>query len=101
MTKKSPITTNSRIRSALRQLWMRSRERAEALKAAKYSCCKCGKKQSRAKGREVYVEVHHKRGVDWDGLFDDVRGRLIHPPEDYDVLCYECHQIEHKKEPKK
>jgi len=51
MAKKLPYTPNSRIKSALRQLWLRSRERAKRLKEDKYTCQKCGKKQSRAFSR--------------------------------------------------
>ena len=63
MPKKKPITPNSRIKSCLRQLFLRSRERAKCLKDAGYTCEICGAKQSRAKGKEVYVEVHHMQGV--------------------------------------
>jgi hypothetical protein len=34
MGKKLPYTPRSKVRAALRQLWLRSRERAAALKAA-------------------------------------------------------------------
>lgn len=65
-------TTRSRIVSCLRQLWLRSPERAAAIKRDNYTCQirGCGKKQSRAKGREVYVQVHHKDGIDWNGVAD-------------------------------
>ena len=74
---------------------MRCRERQAALKAAKYCCARCGAKQSRAKGREVKVEVHHKRGICWDGLIDLIAERLLQTPEDYEVLCEGCHEKEH------
>jgi len=99
MAKKSPYTTNTQIRSALRRLFLRSREHGQALKNAGYCCEICGQKQSRAKGKEVYVQVHHKAegGVNWDGLFDEIRKRLLHKPEGYKVLCKECHKKNHKK----
>lgn len=94
MSRRLPTTPRSRVRAALRQLWLRSRERAAALKAAGYRCG-CGAKQSRRKGAEVYVEVHHIDGVNWDGLIDLVFERLLHGPDRLRVLCKECHRKEH------
>jgi predicted HNH restriction endonuclease len=91
---KKPITPKSQIRSALRRIFLRSRERAEVLKQAGYCCAKCGAKQSRAKGREVYVECHHQPGVDWAGLLELVRERLLAGP--MVVLCKDCHKEEHE-----
>ena len=93
MSKKLPYTPNSQIRSALRRLFLRSRERSSALKRDKYTCT-CGKKQSRAKGKEVYVEVHHIHGIDWDGLIDLIRQRLLQTPDKLKTLCEECHKKE-------
>jgi len=91
MPKKQPNTPRSRIRAALRQLFLRSRERAAALKEAGYRCQRCGVKQSKAKGREVSVEVHHKSGINnWDVLFDAVYRHLLNK-DDMEVLCRECH----------
>jgi 5-methylcytosine-specific restriction endonuclease McrA len=95
--KKLPHTPLSQIRSALRQLWMRSRERAAALKAAGYSCAKCGAKQSKAKGREIKVEIHHREKIDWDGLLELIRERLLQSPERLEALCKDCHDKEHKE----
>ena len=70
MGKKLPYTPNSRIKSALRQLWLRSRERALTLQRDQYTCQSCGVKQSRKKGFEVSVEVHHLNGVDnWQEIY--------------------------------
>lgn len=92
MGKKLPYTPNSRIRSALRQLFLRSRERAAALKRDKYTCA-CGKKQSRAKGKEVYVEVHHKEGIlNWGDVFVFIREALLCPPDKLETLCEDCHK---------
>ena len=92
MGKKLPYTPSSQIRSALRRLFLRSRERAAAEKRDGYSCQKCGVKKSRAKGREVYTEVHHKAGVcNWDELFKAVREYLLCDPADLEVLCKKCH----------
>ena len=96
MGKKLPHTPNSQIRSALRILWMRSRERAQALRNHNYCCARCGVKQSAAKGKEVKLEVHHKNGVDWLGLFDDIRKRLLPDPSELEPLCKDCHDKEHE-----
>ena len=97
MGKKLPNTPRSRVRAALRQLWLRSRERASALKRDKYCCQKCGIKQSRAKGKEVYVEVHHKELIDWEALIDLVYERLLVNPEKLTTFCPDCHKKEHKE----
>lgn len=92
MGKRLPYTPNSRIRASLRKLFLRSRERASALKRDKYTCQGCGVKQSRAQGREVYVEVHHKAGcLNWEDLFKAVREYLLCNPEMLETLCKECH----------
>lgn len=98
MPRKLPYTPNSRIKAALRQLWLRSRERASALKRDNYTCQRCGVKQSRAKGREIYVEVHHIEGVlNWDALYGAIRRFLLCSPDDLQTLCKECHDKEKEK----
>lgn len=91
MSTRLPYTPASIIRNALRILWMRSRERAAALRATGYTCSYCGKHQSVAKGRECKLEVHHLDGIDWTGLIDLIRVRLLHPPERLAPACKECH----------
>lgn len=94
MGKKSLHTPRSRIRSALRQVFLRSRERADVLKEASYTCS-CGLKQSKAKGREISVQVHHKSGIDnWDTIIDAVYEKLLNK-EDMEVKCKACHDKEH------
>ena len=89
---KDPITPRSQIVHALRQLWLRSRERAECLKLAHYTCNKCGKKKSAKKGFEQKVEVHHKEGVcNWDIIVGMIRQELLCNPEMLEALCPECH----------
>ena len=93
MGKKLPYTPNSRIKAALRKLWLRSRERATAIKRDKYTCQCCGAKQSRAKGREVYVEVHHKHGItNWQALYVAVREHLLCSEDNLETLCKGCHK---------
>jgi len=94
MGKKLPHTPNSQIKNALRQVWLRSRERAAALKRTGYCCEVCGIKQSVAKGREVKLEVHHINGIDWSGLVDLIRERMLPDPSELEPLCVECHRKE-------
>ena len=90
-------TPRSRIRSALRALWLRSAERSTALKNHKYTCICCGVKQSKAKGKEQKVEVHHKEGVlNWDEVLDEITDQLLCDPTYLEVLCTECHKKETK-----
>jgi len=96
MAKKSFRTPRSRVRAALRQLWLRSRERATALKAESYTCEECNAKQSKAKGKEVAIEVHHTEGVDCDYLLDEVFRVLLVHPDKLQVLCKDCHKRLHK-----
>jgi 5-methylcytosine-specific restriction endonuclease McrA len=99
MGKKLQNTPRSKVRSALRQLFLRSRERAACLKAAEYKCARCGVKQSKAKGREVLVEVHHKDGIlHWDQLIDLIYVELLCDPTKMETLCVTCHKGGHKEE---
>jgi predicted HNH restriction endonuclease len=98
MGKRLPTTPRSKVRQAIRQLWLRSRERATALKNAKYTCSVCGVKQSKAKGKEQKIEVHHREGIDnWDMIIDLIISKILCTPEDYDVVCPACHEKKHEK----
>ena len=98
MGKRLPNTPRSQIRSALRRLFLRSRERAAALKRDGYTCQCCGVKQSKANGREVKVEVHHKDGVvNWTEIFDCVYEHLLCDPSKMETLCKECHKTDEVK----
>ena len=77
---------------------MRSRERSQALKDTDYHCSVCGGKQSTAKGKEFKLTVHHMDPGDWDGLFDDIRRRLLHNPDRLAAVCPDCHdELEKEK----
>lgn len=97
MGKRLPGTPRSRVRAALRQLWLRSRERAATLKRDDYTCQLCGRKQSKAKGREQSVEVHHIDGILWEKLIDLVYEMLLCHPDKLATVCPECHKEEENK----
>lgn len=98
--KKKPTTPRSKVTVALRQLWLRSRERATALKRDKYTCQGCHRKQSVAKGKEFKVQVHHKEGIDWTGVVDIIIERILVHPDKLETLCKECHdRVDNEEEP--
>ena len=101
--RKKTTTPNSKIRQALRQLWLRSRERNTAIRRDKYTCQKCFRKQTMAKGKEFKVTVHHKNGIDnWEEVVNVIYEKILCRPEHLECICRECHLKEHsKKEEKK
>jgi predicted HNH restriction endonuclease len=99
MGKKQAGTPRSRVRSALRKLWLSSRERAAALKAAGYCCDACGVKQSKAKGQEQAVEVHHTAMiVAWEQIIDSIFQHILVHPAGLQVLCPDCHDEHHTEQ---
>ena len=98
MGKKLATTPRSRIKSSLHRLFLRSRERATAIKRDGYTCCRCRVKQSLANGREIYVEVHHKNGVKWDDIIEYIFQQLLVDPSNLETLCTDCHKAEHGTE---
>ena len=98
MGKRLSTTPRGRVRSALRQVWLRSRERALCLKLAGNSCERCKVKASRAKGREVGVQVHHKKGIaQWEKIIDLIFAELLVDPSLLEAVCVDCHKAEHGK----
>jgi hypothetical protein len=98
MGKKSLTTPRSQIRAALRMRFLRSRERASALKREDNRCEVCKAKASVAKGREVKLEVHHINGIDWEKMIDIVYETLLCDPKFMRVLCISCHDKEHEND---
>jgi len=97
MARKYTTTTpRSTVRAGMRRMWLRSRERGTAMKLAGRACACCGAKQIVATP-DVRLEVHHKRGIDWEAMIDMYFERVLQRPEDYTVLCKECHKDEHTK----
>lgn len=95
-TKKPKRTTTSSVKSFIRRAWLRSPERSQALKSAGYSCEECGVKQSKAKGREVKVEVHHLDGINWQGIAEKLKNQVFCDPEKLEVRCVDCHKKIHE-----
>jgi len=91
MGKKQPNTPRSRVRSCLRQLWLRSRERQAVLKKADRRCTRCNAKGSVAKGREVKIEVHHEPPIAdaWEEIIDLIFEKILDAPQF--PLCHSCH----------
>jgi hypothetical protein len=48
-------------------------------------------KQSKRKGMEVSVEVHHLDGIEWEKLIDIVYEMLLCDPDRLQTLCKDCH----------
>jgi 5-methylcytosine-specific restriction endonuclease McrA len=99
VSKKLPTTPRSKVRAALRLVFLRSRERQARLKADKYTCVRCGRKQSKAKGKEVSVEVHHINPIDsnWEYVIDYIMKYILVSPSEMKTLCKDCHEKEHQK----
>ncbi len=98
MGKKLPYTPNSKIYSALRRIFLYSREHQAILKESNRTCSSCGSKASVAKGKECKVEVHHKSGINnWNKMVELIRKELLNK-NDFVVLCKECHNKIHEKE---
>lgn len=74
-------------------MWLRSRERASALKNSGYKCEKCGVKASKAKGKEQKIEVHHKEGIgNWDKVISLIQDELLCDVDKLQCLCPNCHR---------
>jgi len=99
MGKRLPYTPRSIIKHAIRKIWLRSRERQAALKRDDYTCQRCGRKQSRAKGKEVMVHVHHTEGTQyWDKAVDSIYECILPSPDKLVTLCKGCHEKVHGRE---
>lgn len=99
MSKKLPYTPNTLIKHALRNIFLRSRERTASIKANGGCCAECGRKQSAAKGREVKLEVHHKNRVtNWNRIYEVIREELLCDPSELVPMCKECHVKHHEEE---
>ena len=85
-------TPKARIKGMLRQMFLKSVERSTALKRDKYTCQRCGIKQSAKRGHEVKVQVHHKKGISvWDAIIELIQRELLCPADELETLCVSCH----------
>lgn len=99
MSRKLPTTPRSRVKNALRMLWLRSRERAAALKRTGHCCERCGAHASVAKGRELKLQVHHRGGIgNWETVIDAIYRELLCDPSLMEPLCESCHAAHHAAE---
>jgi len=92
-------TPRGLIVTKLRQIFMWSPERSAALKRDDKTCQVCGKRESKAKGKECSVHVHHLQegDINWDRIVAVIRKELLCPPEMLITLCKEHHQDCHHK----
>lgn len=101
--KKKPVKTETpryRIKGILQRLWMWSPERRNRLKLDGYSCVKCGAKQSKAKGKEVSLCVHHIKESNHKRMQDAIYEELLVSIDKLETLCKCCHDKEHNRESK-
>lgn len=97
MPKKNPEKTpRSKVKNILRRLSLYCRERGYAKKRDENTCQICGKKESKAKGKVVKVEMHHLHGIDWEGVVDIIIEKILQKPGDYICYCEDCHKEKHQ-----
>ena len=84
-------TPRTRVKGMLRQIFLKSCERAAALKRDGYTCQGCGSKQSVKKGCECKVQVHHKLGIEWDNIIDLIYQQILCDVAQLETLCISCH----------
>jgi len=89
-------TPRSRVRQAIRLLWLHSRERAATLKRDGYKCGICNIKQSKRKGAIVQVEVHHVHEIPWEHIIDEIYEHILVNPKYLQTLCKSCHAKKEK-----
>jgi hypothetical protein len=82
----------------LHRLFLRSRERAAAVKREKNTCQRCKRKGSTAKGKELKIQVHHKDGIgNWNKVIDMIFEEILCHPDKLEVLCVDDHDKEHQE----
>jgi hypothetical protein len=90
--RKKPVTPASVITSALRIVWLRSRERAACAKRAGGA----GKKRKcEACGEAPWDEIHHTRPADMKRIIAVIREELLPSPDKLQALCACCHKAAH------
>lgn len=98
-----PRTTRSQVWNVIRKLSLWSPEHAAALKASGHRCEVCGVKFSKALGKEVKGEVHHRTPIAETKMkaliIDLILTYVIPPYEQLQCLCKPCHELMHEKAP--
>ena len=97
--KKRTETPRGLIVTTLRKLFMWSPERNAALARDDKTCQVCGKRESKAKGKECSIQVHHiqEGDINWDRIERVIRAELLCPAEMLICLCKEHHKECHQK----
>jgi hypothetical protein len=94
MKRPKKYNVDSKIRSALRRIWLYSPQRREALAGAKlrgmplYACAKCKKHFIK---QQVHVDHIEACGPSCIGNYDDFITKLFHGK--LQVLCVLCHKV--------
>jgi 5-methylcytosine-specific restriction endonuclease McrA len=79
----------------LRQMFLKSCERNQCLQRDYYTCQLCKRKQTKKKGQELKVQVHHKQGIDaWNNIIDAIQEQLLCDPDELQTLCEDCHSLQ-------
>jgi len=81
--------------------YKRGQRKPERIERREYTC-ETGDRVL-CQGKEIMVqeviedgsEAHHDCGIDWDGLIELVRERMLSGP--LTILCKECHDAEHEE----
>lgn len=73
-------------------MFLRSKERNACLQRDNYTCQVCHRKQTKKKGQELKVQVHHKEGIDvWNNIINLIQEQLLCDPDKLQTLCEDCH----------
>lgn len=96
-SRKLATTPRGKVRAMLSQIFLRSRERTAALKAAGNRCSACDTKfrhKATRNGPECKAQVHHLDGGGIDVVTDLIFTRLLCAPDRLQPLCAPCHEAE-------
>lgn len=83
--------------SALRNLWLKSSNRYEAIKKARikpaiYLCSNCKKEF-----KIDQIRIHHKNPIDKFNDWNEFIEKLFCNSNELECLCSKCHLLKHKK----
>lgn len=84
--------------SALRMIWLRSQERGDAIRSTDRRCVSCGVRESKAKGKEAKITVHHVKRPDWERIVRVIKEELFSDIQWLWPICPDCHDDLHDAE---